>query len=66
MPAFALAATGCDVLPRVHRLLEPASRAQRGRNQLALVALILLLAFGFVLLIQFANFLAVNASALPT
>jgi hypothetical protein len=57
---------GYGVLARVHRLMEPASRVQRARNQIALVALILLIAVGFVLLTQLSDTLAMHASALPT
>ena len=63
VPAAALAATGGAVTARVQRLLEPAPRARHARNRLALVTVILLLAFASALVTRYAGPLATHGFA---
>ncbi|HEX3491880.1 MAG TPA: M56 family metallopeptidase [Streptosporangiaceae bacterium] len=64
VPATALAATGCAVMSRVQRLLDPPGRAVLVRYGAALAAVTLLLAAASVMLTGYAGPLATHALAL--
>ncbi len=64
VPATALAATGCAVVSRVQRLLDPPDRALLVRYGAALAAVTLLLAAASVMLTDYAGPLATHALAL--
>jgi len=64
VPATALAATGCAVVSRVQRLLDPPDRALLVRYGAALAAVTLLLAAASVMLTGYAGPLASHALAL--
>lgn len=64
VPATALAATGCAVVSRVQRLLDPPDRARLAGYGAALAAVTLLLAGASVLLTGYAGPLASHALAL--
>ena len=64
VPAVALAATGCAVVPRVQRLLDPPDRSLLVRYGAALAAVTLLLAAASVMLTGYAAPLASHALAL--
>jgi Zn-dependent protease with chaperone function len=64
VPATALAATGCAVVSRVQRLLDPPDRALLVRYGTALAAVTLLLAAASVMLAGYAGPLATHALAL--
>jgi Zn-dependent protease with chaperone function len=64
VPAHALAATGCAVVSRVQRLLDPPGRGLLVRYGAALAAVTLLLAAASVMLTDYAGPLATHALAL--